>query len=198
MIKKILIITILLFAFVQSNSKAAPSDSLYHLTLTGAIGYGHFFNNFENVESNDISNNLPVFIGRIMWKPNFLLSLGLESGYYFLFKTHDVPALIGNDKMSSNMALIPIFLHVAMNVYDNFNISLSSGYSLMSYEVESDEGVSTGTELSLSNFALALSYDYPLNNNWLFGAELSYLRIGLTEDDYINLNIYASFNLLSY
>ena len=187
-----------MFGLASTQSKATTNDSLYHLTLTGGFGYGHFFNKFVDVADENISNNLPAFLGRIMWEPNHLLKLGLESGYYYLFKVHDVPALIGNDRFTSGMSLIPIFLHVSMNIYDNFFASLSSGYTFMRYKVESDEGTSTGSVISLSNFALSLSYHYPMSKDWLLGGDFRYMYIGETEDDYLNLNIFVTFNVLSY
>ncbi len=198
MIKRIFIISVFTIGMLLTPSKAAPNDSLYHLTLTGGFGYGHFFNKFVNVPDDNISNNLPAFVGRIMWEPNHLLKLGLESGYYYLYNAYDIPASIGNDKLSSKMTLVPIFLHVSMNIFDNFYASISSGYSFMRYKVESDEGLSEGTVVSLSNFVTSLSYLYPLSKDWRLGADFRYMYIGETENGYLNLNVFVTFNLLSY
>ncbi len=198
MIKKITILLVLCFGFMLTPAKAAPSDSLYHLTITAGFGYGHFFNEFVNVPDENMTKNLPAFVGRIMWEPNHRLKLGLESGYYYLYKVKNVPAIIGQDELTSEMALWPIFLHVSMNIVDNIYASVSSGYSFMNYKVESDEGTSIGTVASLSNIVLSLSYNYPLNKDWLLGADFRYMYIGETEDGYLNLNIFVTFNILSY
>ena len=198
MIKKILILSFIIFGLAVSSSKAASNDSLYHLTVTGAFGYGHFFNDFKDVPSENMSNHLPSFIGRIMWEPEHLLKIGLESGFYWLYKTHDVPAIVGKDKLNSSTTLVPIFLNVTMRIYGNFYATAVSGYTIMYYNVESDEGKAVGSDLSLSNFAVGASYIYPFSNKWKFGAEFRYMRLSLTEDNYINLNIFATFDILSY
>jgi len=188
----------ILFLMSAGNLMAKENDSLYHVSASIGAGYGHFFNNFENIASSEITENNPAFVGRIMWEPDNRLSIGFESGYYYLFSIKDHPSETGADKMNSSMYLVPIFLNLTMRVFDNFYVSYASGYSVMNYHVESNEGASVGSDLSLSNFAAALSYMYELSNNWDLGAEFRYMRLGLTEDDYVNLNVFIKFDFLNY
>lgn len=198
MIKKILILSLLVFGLAHNNSTAETNDSLYHLTLTGAFGYGYFINDFTTVPSEKISNHLPAFIARVMWEPEHFLKLGIESGYYWLYEVHDLPSFIGNDKLRSSTTLLPFFLNVTMRIYGNLYATIVSGYTIMYYNVESEEGKSIGSDLSLSNYALGLSYIFSENKKWKFGAEFRYMRLNLTEDNYLNLNVFATFDIISY
>jgi len=199
MTKKLILHIVALFLMLSSGTVLAEEgESIYNLSASLGAGYGHFFNDFENVGSSEIRENNPSFMGRIMWEPDNRLSLGLESGYYALFDVDNLPAHTGNDVMHSTMNLVPIFLSVTMRVYDNFYASFASGYSIMNYTVKSNEGTSEGSDLSLSNFSGSFSYLFNLGKDWDLGTELRYFRIGLTEDNYINLNVFIKFDFLSY
>ena len=73
---------------VFSQQKDSVKVRLNHYTLTIGAGWTHYINNLENGDQK-IQKNFAGVSFKFFWEPEYRLSLGLESGYYKLFKVTD-------------------------------------------------------------------------------------------------------------
>ena len=80
---KLLIIACSIHAIAQTTNYTKPKKKSKFAVYAG-FGPNYYFNNLALGKSyiNDFNYS---FTGRVMWEPEHLLSLGIESGYYRLY-----------------------------------------------------------------------------------------------------------------
>lgn len=164
-------------------------------------GLGHFFNTFTNVLDEDVVNNRPSFCGKLLWQPEYRLSLGIESGYYFMYSTTRIQTDIGAEKLTSKLKVVPIFLSLSMRVVNHLNINFGTGLADMIYTLNAAKTKSekvVGTTLSMSNYTTGFTYSYQLGRKISLGAEFKYLYLRKTDDSHVSLLLNISYNILKW
>ncbi len=171
----------------QTNDSIPKTRS--HFTLAVGAGWSHYFANMELVPARNVQKD---FIGtsfRFMWEPEYRLSLGLETGFYRIFK---VDSTINSEyNMKSRMNVVPLFLVIRMRIVDNFYLSIAPGIALQYTKITGIGPEITSHQLSLANFEATASYLYPLGKLFIVGGEARYMYFGKTND--IMMSISAVF-----
>ena len=127
----------------------------------------------------------PVGTLRVMWQPDHLLRVGIESGWTTFYSyTVDDNSVKGKVHVRS----IPILLVFSMPVFQRFNIYAGPG----SYFVTSK--LKYGTQINSTTRSLgwmaAVSFEYPLNGKLGLVTELKWLNSWETKDQSLTLQIH--------
>ena len=171
------------------------------LKLALGGGYGHYFNSFTNVSDADVINNRPAFCAKLFWQPEYLLRIGIESGYYFIYSTTRIETDKGSEKLTSNLSVLPIFLSLSMKVVNHLELNFATGVADMIYTININKSKTNkvvGYTYSYSNFAAGLTYTIPLGKNIGIGTEFKYMYLGKTEDSHITLFISLSYKIVNW
>jgi hypothetical protein len=162
-----------------SQQKDSVKVRLNHYTLTVGVGWTHFINNLEYGDQNIRKDFAGVSL-KFYWEPEHRLSLGLETGYYQLFKVEN--QLNADTLGQIRRTVIPLLLLVRMRIVDNFYLGAGLGMSIINNKVSGmGEKIITKTT-SLANFELSGAYLYPLSKHWLIGGEAKMFYFGNLSD----------------
>ena len=122
-----------------------------------------------------------------MWEPEYFLSLGLETGFYRVYKVKKT--LSPEYTMDSREYVMPMMLVVRMRIIDHFYLSVAPGLAIQFSKI-SGIGSNVNThQLSLANFEACASYLYPISRRFELGGEARLLYIGVTNDYISSLNV---------
>jgi hypothetical protein len=169
----------------QSNDSIPKVKSRYSIAI--GTGWSHYFSNMDLVSPENVSKD---FIGtsfRFMWEPEYRLSLGLETGFYRIFKIDSV--LTEEYTMQSRMNMMPLLLVVRMRIVDNFYLSVAPGLAVQYTKITGIGDEVTSTQYSFANFESCASYLYPISKHLFAGAEARVMYIGKTNDYLMSLNV---------
>jgi len=114
-----------------------------------------------------------------MWSPEYLLRVGLESGYIKLFSV-DIKNLDTDfDKtyLKTNMSAVPLFIIWSMDLGKKFDINIGTGGFILYSSVDSFGNKVTSKEFS-SGYIISLTYMNNLYDDLEIGVELKW--------DYVN------------
>jgi hypothetical protein len=194
MVRKTLFV---LFLFVFSIAAIAQkSDSvkvrLNHYSLTVGLGWSHYINSLENGDQ-QIRQDFAGVSLKFFWEPEHRLSLGLESGYYRLFKVENQITSDISAKVDRNV--VPLLLLVRMRIVDNFHLGAGMGLSLITNTASGGDQKITTKIWSLSNYEFSGSYIYPLSDHWRVGGELKVFNFGKFEDWMYSLQVLCAVRL---
>lgn len=188
-------LTLLVGGFYSSNY-AQLKDSTFHVSTYLGVGYARFISDLDTEGFNKSG-----FAGtiRLMWEPDHLLSLGLESGYLQLYKlSNKQVSVLGNDfEVSTELTAIPIFTVFSMKIIKNFKLSIGSGLLILGSSVDALGNPVSSSQTSTGAFGAA-SYLYPLSKMFFLGGELKYYYINKIENGDLTLQLMLRVNLLSY
>jgi hypothetical protein len=172
--RKILYIAILI---ATSHLAFAQEDSLIHVQLTLGGGWG-FRTSDLNVPNNqlDVSTRSPCGSLRLMWKPEHMLSVGIESGYLPIAQVEAKgPPQADEVDGNANLAAIPILATFAM---DQDGVEFAAGIGAYSLIVSGTSSKGKG----IKNSAIELGYSFSASYTW----ELSQvLGLGLQVKYYV-------------
>jgi|GEM_PF-340537 len=198
--KKTIILLFCLLAFFDMRSQDLASDSrsqisrlpdsvkhVTHFSLAISAGWSHYFANMQLVPARDVHKE---FIGtsfRFMWEPEYRLSLGLETGFYRIFKVDSV--LSPEYSLDSRMYMVPLLLVVRMRIVDNFYLSIAPGLAVQFSQIRGIGETINSTQYSFANFEGCASYLYPLSKRFVVGGEARFFYIGKTNDYILSLNV---------
>jgi hypothetical protein len=177
-------LTVPFMALPQGNDSIPKSKS--HYTLAFGAGWSHYFANMDLVPARSVDKDFIGMSFRFMWEPEYRLSLGLETGFYRVFKVDSV--LSDKYTMRSRMNVIPLLLVVRMRIVDNFYLSVAPGIALETSKITGIGDEVTSSQWSFSNVEACASYLYPLAKHWIVGGEARYLYIGKTDDHMLSVN----------
>ena len=179
-----------------SQSYSQSDDSEYAVTAYINAGYSIFISelDYEDLNKNGFSGTI-----RLMWEPEHMLSIGIESGYLQLY---DISTQITyQDTLtfngSSELTAVPIIAVYSMELFENFKLSVGSGIFLLTSKVDAlgnpvnSEQVSTGVLGSAS-------YYHPLSHTISLGGEIKYYLINKIEDGDLTLQLSFQYRFLTY
>ena len=186
----ITITLVLLSLSLFPQQKDSVKVKLNHYSLTIGTGWTHYFNNLENGDK-DLHEDFAGVSFRFYWEPEHLLSLGLETGYYKLFKgTYELNA---DTTAEVNRTVVPLLLLVRMRIVDHVYLGAGFGLALLNNKVSGigDEILTKTT--SLANFEFSAGYIYPLSRHWQVGGEARVYRFGSLEDWMMSVQAMCAF-----
>ena len=165
-IKNILVAAILITCSVFPQIK----DSTYSLSAELGAGYSRYF---TTMDYSDLNKNGFSGTVRIMWNPEHLLSVGLETGYQYLYSIDisDYSTEFGTTDFSASMYTVPIFIMFSMRVMPNVRLNAGTGMYLLF-----NSGNMFGDELESNQISIGghagVAYLYPISNDISIGGEL--------------------------
>lgn len=187
---------ILLVTLFSSTLFAQLSDTTYSLSTEIGVGYSRFFTtmDYDDLNKNGFSGTF-----RVMWNPEHLLSIGLETGYQYLysFDYSGYDTEFGTTDIKASMYTIPIFIVFSMKVLPNLKLSAGSGTYLLY-----NSGEAFGDKLSSNQLSIGahtgISYTYPLNESMAIGGELLYSYFSKLQDQTIALQFLFVYDFYKY
>lgn len=191
-----IIIVILITLFLSGLIFPQSNNSDYTLTSEIGMGYSRYI---TDMEYNDLNKNGFAGTLRFMWNPEHLLSIGLETGYEYLYsiRIENMKTEFGKSRFSASMIAVPIFVAFAMKITDRIKILGGSGTYLLF-----NRGELFGDELKSSlisiGFHTGLSYAYPLNKDISIGGEIKYSYISKIQDQNLSLEVIFIYRLLRW
>lgn len=175
----IILLIFTLFPALFAAKKDSTRLSLNHYSLAVGIGWSHYINTLEIGEDAAFTNAAGVSL-KFFWEPEHRLSLGLETGYYRLYKVKNKS--YSDAKGQVTMSAVPLLLNIRMRVVDHFYLSAGAGLAIMMNKVTGMDAEIKSNILSLSNYQFSGSYIYPLNKHWNVGGEFKVFNFGKTAD----------------
>jgi len=179
-------------------ANAQTPDTTYALIAYGGAGYVRNISQFditpEGLQRNGFGGTL-----RVMWKPEHLLRLGLETGLtqVYYIKTENIQTDFGSTDFTSSMNAVPILLTLSMPLTDRLDIYGGMGSFLLYSNTESFGSSVTASAMSIG-FSLGASYMTPLEGDWGIGAELKWYHMDKFSDDTITLQVMVSYQFLEW
>ncbi len=178
---------------VIAQSDEPASGKKHRWAVYGGIGPNYYFNNLERATDKVTELNYS-FVARLMWEPEYFLSLGFETGYNRLYSLSGTGPIVG-DVSIVNVA-IPIQLVVSMkfsrNIYGSFNVGQAILLNKVSTQNKGDFNASV---LSLGDFAATVGYKKDISERFTMGTELKFYYSGKLDDKNVALLFMAGYRL---
>lgn len=193
---KILFTTFISIA-ISFNCFAQEADTTYKVNVIAGLGYSYFITSLAELDGlNPHSFNATV---KIMWQPEHLLRVGIESGYlsFYSYEQTGFTSEYGTTDVKSSLAAVPIILVFAMELFDNLEVSSGVGVYFIFSEIDSYNNKVSSSVFSNGYYA-SLSYYRPLNHDISIGGELKYYYLSKIEDADLTVQLVFKYNLGEY
>lgn len=178
-----LILGLSIFVFsinAMSQPVSVEKKKIRHFVFYGGIGPNFYFNDLVLGKDQVNALNYSV-VGRIMWEPEYRLSLGLETGYNRLYTMRTPDVHIINSS-------VPIQFVVSMKFLKSFYGNFSYGRSILVNKVSSTSyGNFDATAVSLADVTLTVGYKRKLNDRISLGTELKFYHASKANDENLAL-----------
>lgn len=167
-------VSVALLLPLGSQLRAQSPDTSYAWILYAGGGYTRNVSEF-NFRPEGILQNGAIGTLRVMWRPEHLLRVGLETGYHYVYgaKVPEFTNEFGTTDAQSSLHVMPILLVFSMPVYDYFDAWAGAGGGLLTSHVEL-----FGQATDVSSFTpyvyVGLSYMYPIARDLRLGGEFRY------------------------
>jgi hypothetical protein len=175
---------------LQAQTADTAPAKRHNFAVYAGLGPNIYFNNLVLAKDNVNEFNYS-FAGRIMWEPEHLLSLGLESGYYRLYS---VSFAEQPDVKISNWA-VPIQVVISMKFLKHFYAAFSSGQTILVNKVSTPKyGKLDATSLSLGDYAGSVGYKYQLKKRFSIEGEVKLFHASKLDDTNMALLFLAGYS----
>lgn len=188
----------ILIALIVISSVTLPqqNEKTYSISTELGAGYSRYFTtmDYDDLNQNGFSGTV-----RVMWNPEHLLSIGLESGYQYLYSldVSDYDTEFGITNVKASMYSVPVFIVFAMKVLPNIKLTAGSGAYLLF-----NSGEVFGDDLSSNQISIGAhvgaSYTYPINNSMAIGGELLYSYFSKLQDQTVAIQFLFVYDLFRY
>ena len=166
-----------LVVFSQKND--STKVHLNHYSFTIGAGWTHYINNLEYGDQK-IQQDFAGVSFKFYWEPEHRLSLGLETGYYKLFKITN--QLNADTSVQIDRTVVPMLLLARMRIVDHVYLAAGMGLAFITNTAAGVNREISTKVTSLSNFELSGAYIYPLNKYLLVGGEVKMFHFGNLDD----------------
>lgn len=142
----------------------------------------------------NISNLSHVASVRIMWHPDHLLHLGLETGQltFYTYKFRDS----ANTEGSVRLSAIPVLVEYNMAVTKRLNLFAGTGVYFLRTNLDY-RGKTTSQKLSIGWMA-AGSYIHPLSANVGLGTEIKWMNAAETSNGILSVQLQLVWKFLNW
>ncbi len=190
--------SILALLVVAGTVTLQAQDTTYSLTVFAGGGYSRNVSKFD-VPVDGLRRNVFGGTVRVMWKPEHLLRVGLETGItqVYYVQSKGVTTAFGPTSFESSLNAVPILTTFAMPLADQLEIFVGTGGFLLYSNTESFGNKVTASTLTIG-FSAGLSYMRPLANDWGIGGEVKWYHFDKFSDDNIMLHVMISYRFLEW
>lgn len=195
-IKNILSIFCFIAILFVNKYKAQTNDSLYNVSVNVGFGYSRYLASFPKIGLNKNSFNIT---GRIMWEPEHLLSVGVETGYVplFFFQTNDYKLVDGSVNVDLSLVAIPVVIIFGMEIFEDFKIYAGVGGAALNSTADFFENKVVSSSWS-NAYNLSVAYSHKIAINLNLGSEIKWYNISKIEDSALLVQISILYNVFSY
>ncbi len=190
---KIILINLILLSSITFGQ---IEDTVYSISTEIGVGYSRYF---TTMDYDDLNKNGFSGLVKVMWNPEHLLSIGLETGYQYLYSIDisNYDTEFGTTEFKASMYAVPVFIVFAMKVAPNVKLTAGTGMHLLynSGEIFGDKIQSN--QISIGAHA-GVAYTYPINNSMSIGGELVYSYISKLQDQTIALQFIFAYDFLKF
>jgi Outer membrane protein beta-barrel domain len=163
----------------EKDSTKAKGAGEYSLVLYAGGGLSVYASSPgvpEYLETTETTTGLCGSV-RVMWHPDHLLRLGIESGSvpFYSYTMKDT-----NYSGELNLSAVPLLLEWSMPVGDRFNIFL--GYGIYFLKTKLDYAGATESSTRSIGLAVAVSYVHPLSENLGIAGEVKWMNATETKN----------------
>ena len=179
-------------------AKAQDRDSVYTLILYAGAGYTRNFSPFGDAPAGLRRDGLGASV-RVMWKPEHLLRVGLETGITQVYSVQrkGVQSPFGVTDFSSYLNAIPLALTFSMPLTNSLEGYIGSTSYLLFSKTESYGNSTTGFMLSIG-FSAGLTYLWMINDEWRVGTEVKWYHIEKSRDDNVMVYLVFSYPIIDW
>jgi hypothetical protein len=175
--KNIFFLIYALTVTVNAQTNSSATEKKHAFTIYGGLGPNIYFNNLV-LAKDDVKEINYSFAARFMWEPEYLLSLGFETGYIRLYTVSPKEAP-GVD--ISNYA-IPLHIIVSMKFLKRFYFNFGSGQTILLNKVSSETETNNASSVSLGDFTGTLGYRKKFENRLSIGVETKFFFASKLDD----------------
>jgi len=190
---KIILINLILLSNITFGQ---IKDTVYSISTEIGVGYSRYF---TTMDYDDLNKNGFSGLVKVMWNPEHLLSIGLETGYQYLYSIDisNYDTEFGTTEFKASMYAVPVFIVFAMKVAPNVKLTAGTGMHLLynSGEIFGDKIQSN--QISIGAHA-GVAYTYPINNSMSIGGELIYSYISKLQDQTVALQFIFAYDFLKF
>jgi hypothetical protein len=192
------IIFYLSFSFISLF--AQDEESIHSISIDVGGGYLRYITSldFESLDQNGFCGSL-----RLIWHPEHLLSVGIETGYQKLYSINpkiDVPEF-GTYDVKASMFAVPIFIVFTMRAFPesipNLNILFAPGIFILLNSGEAFNEEIQSSQIS-NGFTSGVSYLQPISEIFAIGGEIKYSQIAKIQDSDISIQLMLSYKFLRW
>ncbi|HUC79977.1 MAG TPA: hypothetical protein VMR70_03640 [Flavisolibacter sp.] len=153
--------------------------------VSGGAGYYASNRGAPNYLNREVSNLSHVSNIRIMWHPDHLLKVGLETGHmtFYSYTFKDSAGVSGKAKVYA----IPVLIEWTMAVTKRLNLFAGSGVYFLRTNLDY-RGRTVSPKLSIGWMA-AGSYIHPLSSSTGLGTEVKWMRAAETNNGIVSLQL---------
>ncbi len=176
--RSIMLLTVLVLTTVFVNAQDEMPEKRHRNSVYLGVGPNYYFNNLVAFK-NEVNEFNYSFVGRYMWEPEHLLSIGFETGYYRLYNIKFNGA---NHTVIRNSA-IPFMLVVGTRFLKNYYFNFAIGRSMLINDITTDaDGNYDASVLSLADFNTTVGYKKRLNDRFSLSSELKWYYASKASD----------------
>lgn len=183
-----LLLVVIFFSSLQAQT--------YKVNGFAGFGYARFI---TDIEGSGLDKNGYSGTFRIMWQPEHQLRVGLETGYYHLyrFEVKNYQTDFGTTNAHSTLNALPVFLNMTMAVSRSIDIFAGIGPTILYTSFESHGSKNESSQWSTS-YIIGGNYTHEISDKIKLGGELKYYHINKIEDGTLTLQFIFVYNLLSW
>jgi len=189
------IITLAAVVLVTAMAYSEGSDSSVYRVVAYVGGGGSFYVASAGTPSGmsaDVSKFGPAATVRVMWQPDHILGVGLESGWTKLYSY----TTSGPEAGKVYLSQVPMYFVWSMKLWGALNVMGGYGYSRVNTKLDYAGTVNVGT-WSMGWMA-ACSYERPVSKKLGVAAEIKWINPIETQDGAITLQVQLVWNLLEW
>ncbi|HVK97311.1 MAG TPA: hypothetical protein VM368_05805 [Flavisolibacter sp.] len=182
-----LLFTITAYTQEEGFTSQPTKRGEYSLVAYISGGAGYYISNrgVPHQFRSNISNRGRIGTVRVMWHPDHLLKVGLETGYltFYTYSFEDSVRNSGNVRLSAT----PLLVEWTMAVTKRINLFAGSGVYFLKTHLDY-AGKTSSTQVSVGWMAAA-SYIHPLSKDIGLGAEIKWMDAAETADGFISAQV---------
>jgi len=189
---------LLLLTGAYPLSAQEEQDTTYALILSGGGGFTRNVSVFGEIPGGLDQMGFSGTV-RLMWKPEYLVRAGLETGYTHIYTITTPPIVTsaGTSEAKGKLTAIPIQLLLSMPLWEDFELYGGAGIYIVNSHLEGFGTSLDQTVVSMGN-TFALSYSRPIAQDMRLGTEVKWLYMDKFQDNNITVHLMLYYTFSKY
>ncbi|MFI5406210.1 MAG: hypothetical protein ACHQ1D_06820 [Nitrososphaerales archaeon] len=183
---------------IYNSGYSQKTDSLYSLSAYLGGGYAYNVTTFD-YEFPSLNRGGLQGYARVMWKPEYLLSGGIEFGYTNLYSVDEssLQTDSGATSLKTNVYAYTLMIVFSMPIIENWEVNIGTGFGFTTVNNEAFSTESTSSDVASASM-ISTAYYFPVMKDSRLGGELGFTALPLYDDYVISLGISFEYKFLEY